>query len=234
MPRKYGKKASEKVERALHEMKRGTLRSGSGGKVTSRAQAIAIGLSQARKKGYKVPARSHSTRKKTDAQLNRDITEVLGPASPYQSKYGHGSAEWQSGFKFAKESARHETHAQMREALRQLSASARNDFERGLVAGYEDALGTTGRSHATVKKSARPTPYRLKLSPSELSAVEFARGRYSWADMLAAHATEDGLVAFTESEMWQWTDDVDEDDARFPLAAPAFAAKLERFYESRV
>lgn len=56
--KKYGKKASEKVERAMHERKRGTLRSGrSGKKVTSRKQAIAIGLSQARKEGAKVPRR---------------------------------------------------------------------------------------------------------------------------------------------------------------------------------
>jgi hypothetical protein len=55
---KYGKKASEKVEKAMHERKRGTLRSGSGQKVKSRKQAIAIGLSQARKSGAKVPARS--------------------------------------------------------------------------------------------------------------------------------------------------------------------------------
>jgi hypothetical protein len=55
---KYGKKASEKVERAMHERKRGKLRSGrSGKKVTSRKQAIAIGLSQARKAGAKVPKR---------------------------------------------------------------------------------------------------------------------------------------------------------------------------------
>jgi hypothetical protein len=53
---KYGKKASDKVEKAMHERKRGTLRSGrSGKKVTSRKQAIAIGLSQARKAGEKVP-----------------------------------------------------------------------------------------------------------------------------------------------------------------------------------
>ena len=56
--RKYGPKASEKVERAVHEMKRGKLRSGrSGKKVTSRKQAIAIGLSEAREAGAKVPAR---------------------------------------------------------------------------------------------------------------------------------------------------------------------------------
>lgn len=54
---KYGRKAQSKVERAMHERKRGTLRSGrSGKKVTSRKQAIAIGLSEARQAGGKVPA----------------------------------------------------------------------------------------------------------------------------------------------------------------------------------
>ena len=60
--RKYGDKAQEKVEKAMHERKRGTLRSGgSGKKVTSRKQAIAIGLSEARRAGGKVP-RKKSTR----------------------------------------------------------------------------------------------------------------------------------------------------------------------------
>jgi hypothetical protein len=55
---RYGKKASEKVEKTMHEMKKGTLKSGrSGKKVKSRKQAIAIGLSQARKEGGKVPAK---------------------------------------------------------------------------------------------------------------------------------------------------------------------------------
>lgn len=55
---KYGPKASEKVEKTLHEMKEGKLKSGSGKKVTSRKQAIAIGLSEAREAGAKVPGRS--------------------------------------------------------------------------------------------------------------------------------------------------------------------------------
>jgi hypothetical protein len=54
---KYGRKASEKVERAMRERKRGTLKSGSGRKVTSRKQAIAIGLSEARREGGKVPGK---------------------------------------------------------------------------------------------------------------------------------------------------------------------------------
>jgi hypothetical protein len=63
---KYGKKASQKVERAMRERKRGTLRSGrSGKKVTSRKQAIAIGLSEARRAGGKVPRkRKRGGRKK--------------------------------------------------------------------------------------------------------------------------------------------------------------------------
>ena len=62
---KYGKKAQSKVKRAMHERKRGTLRSGrSGKKVTSRKQAIAIGLSEARRAGGKVPRKRKSGRKK--------------------------------------------------------------------------------------------------------------------------------------------------------------------------
>lgn len=61
MARKYGKKASEKVERAMHEMKSGELKSGGSGKtVKSRNQAIAIGLSEARRAGGKVPSKSSS------------------------------------------------------------------------------------------------------------------------------------------------------------------------------
>jgi hypothetical protein len=65
MARKYSKKASKKVERAMRERKRGKLRSGrSGRKVTSRKQAIAIGLSEARREGAKVPKKSSNGRKK--------------------------------------------------------------------------------------------------------------------------------------------------------------------------
>jgi hypothetical protein len=56
MARRYSKKASRKVKKTMHERKRGTLRSGrSGRKVKSRKQAIAIGLSEARRSGAKVP-----------------------------------------------------------------------------------------------------------------------------------------------------------------------------------
>jgi hypothetical protein len=65
MARKYSKGASKKVERAMHKRKRGTLKSGrSGKKVKSRKQAIAIGLSEARREGKKVPKKKKGGRKK--------------------------------------------------------------------------------------------------------------------------------------------------------------------------
>ena len=58
---RYSKKAAEKIEKVMHERKRGTLKSGrSGKKVTSRKQAIAIGLSEARRAGAKVPRQKES------------------------------------------------------------------------------------------------------------------------------------------------------------------------------
>ena len=66
--RKYGKSASKSVKSAMHRRKKGTLKrgkSGHGGTVKSRKQAIAIGLSEARKKGAKVPRKKSSSRKKS-------------------------------------------------------------------------------------------------------------------------------------------------------------------------
>ena len=71
---KYGKMAERKVEKAMRERKKGTLKSGrSGKKVTSRKQAIAIGLSEARKRGGKVPAKKtgRKTAKKTGRKMAR-------------------------------------------------------------------------------------------------------------------------------------------------------------------
>jgi hypothetical protein len=62
---KYGKKASQKVEKAMRERKRGTLRSGGSGKIVkSRKQAIAIGLSEARRAGGKVPRKKGGRKRK--------------------------------------------------------------------------------------------------------------------------------------------------------------------------
>jgi hypothetical protein len=79
--RRYGKKASQKVERAMHERKHGTLRSGrSGKKVTSRKQAIAIGLSEARRSGAKVPSRSSRSRK-SGSQRRKSSRRSRSPRS---------------------------------------------------------------------------------------------------------------------------------------------------------
>ncbi|HEX5107334.1 MAG TPA: DUF6496 domain-containing protein [Vicinamibacterales bacterium] len=70
---KYGKSASRNVESAMRRRKKGTLKSGSGRRVTSRKQAIAIGLSEARDKGGKVPARrsSRKSSRKTARKSSR-------------------------------------------------------------------------------------------------------------------------------------------------------------------
>jgi hypothetical protein len=72
MSNRYGKKAQSKVKRAMHERKEGTLRSGrSGKKVASRKQAIAIGLSEARRAGGKVPSGSSGGRRRKRAKATR-------------------------------------------------------------------------------------------------------------------------------------------------------------------
>jgi len=69
---RYGKKAQSKVKRAMHERKRGTLKSGrSGKKVKSRKQAIAIGLSEARKAGAKVPKKKDASKKRKSSKSSK-------------------------------------------------------------------------------------------------------------------------------------------------------------------
>ncbi len=73
---KYSKGAQDAVESAMHRKKKGTLKSGKGGKggtVKSRKQAIAIGLSEAREKGAKVPAKKPATKKKAAPKKNSKI-----------------------------------------------------------------------------------------------------------------------------------------------------------------
>ena len=73
---KYSKLVKKKVEKAMHERKRGSLRSGrSGKKVTSRKQAIAIGLSEARKRGAKVPKKSAKKTGRKTAKRGRKMAK---------------------------------------------------------------------------------------------------------------------------------------------------------------
>ena len=78
---KYGKKAQSKVKRAMHEMKEGTLRSGgSGKKVTRRKQAIAIGLSEARQAGGKVPKKAPKKSAKKTGRSAKKTSAKKGSA----------------------------------------------------------------------------------------------------------------------------------------------------------
>ncbi len=86
---KYSKKASDKVEKVMHEKKRGTLKSGrSGKKVTSRKQAIAIGLSEARKAGAKVPKKKGATKKSATKKsaTKKSASKKPGPKKGSRSK----------------------------------------------------------------------------------------------------------------------------------------------------
>ena len=103
MARKYGKKASEKIGKTLHEFKRGKLKSGgSGKKVTSRKQAIAIGISQAARAGYKVPppprghatmsldarVRTHLSNMRPGTEIDaRGVARALGGVDPLEADY---------------------------------------------------------------------------------------------------------------------------------------------------
>jgi hypothetical protein len=73
---KYSKGVQKKVEKVMHEKKKGTLKSGSGKKVTSRKQAIAIGFSEARKAGAKVPKKKGTAKKKTAKNLHVNVSYV--------------------------------------------------------------------------------------------------------------------------------------------------------------
>jgi hypothetical protein len=86
MASKYGKKAQDKVEKAMHERKHGTLKSGkSGKKVKSRKQAIAIGLSEARREGGKVPSKKSSS-KKSSSKKSRSKKSSSKKSSKKSSK----------------------------------------------------------------------------------------------------------------------------------------------------
>ena len=88
---KYGKAASRKVASAERRRKRGTLTSGSGRKVTSRKQAIAIGLSEAREKGAKVPAakgRKSSSRKSTKSSSRKSTKSSSRKSTKSSSRKG--------------------------------------------------------------------------------------------------------------------------------------------------
>jgi hypothetical protein len=101
---KYGKKSRQKVKKSMDEMKKGKLKSGrSGKKVTSRKQAIAIGLSEARKSGGKVPKKSSS---KKSAKKSSSKKSSPKKSSPKKSASKKSSTKKSSTKKSAKKSAK--------------------------------------------------------------------------------------------------------------------------------
>jgi hypothetical protein len=84
---KYSKKSQDKVEKSMHEMKRGKLRSGSGKKVKSRKQAIAIGLSEARQEGAKAPKKA-SSKKSAAKKASKKSTTKKSSAKKSAAKKG--------------------------------------------------------------------------------------------------------------------------------------------------
>jgi len=87
MAAKYGKKAQDKVEKAMHERKHGTLKSGSSGKkVKSRKQAIAIGLSEARREGGKVPSKKSSKKSSSKKSSSKKSSSKKSSSKKSSSK----------------------------------------------------------------------------------------------------------------------------------------------------
>jgi Family of unknown function (DUF6496) len=187
MARKYEKKTSEKVARTMREFKEGTLRSGSGGKVTSRKQAIAIGLSQARAEGYKVPSAPAHAVKKTSAQLNREIADVLsGSRSARSSHATKKDYDWKAfadGAAFAFWASPYRTEVQnlyedAREAKREGDARRAAALEKaydalspGSGGRWDDVLPETPpAARAIAKKFTKAA--REQLSDEQLSEVD--------------------------------------------------------------
>ena len=100
MASKYGKKSQDKVEKAMHERKRGTLKSGSSGKkVTSRKQAIAIGLSEARRECGKVPSKKSSSKKSSAKKSSAKSSKKSSSKSSKKSASSKKSSSRKSSSK---------------------------------------------------------------------------------------------------------------------------------------
>lgn len=172
MARKYSEKASEKIGRTMHEFKRGKLKSSSGQKVTSREQAIAIGLSQARRAGYKLPPEPSHATMGLDARVRARLSQMRPGseidaagmarelrADPLGTNYallravkdGYAVTEDERWFGPADGSGIH--HARKK-------SPAQLDRE------IAEALGGSRRSHST-KKTWDSTFFAVEIDPAE-------------------------------------------------------------------
>lgn len=216
MARKYGKKASEKIERTLHEWKRGTLRSGSGGKVTSQKQAVAIALSQARRAGGKVPPRPSHATMSLDARVRtylagmrpgteidaRGIARALGGVDPLAADYAleraekAGRAVTRDGRWFgpavgsSSHATRKKSPSQLNREIKAVLSGGRksNCGVRGCDCGCPHAKKKSRSSHAT------------KADPN-LFAVEIDRSEFKKDDLPADARWRADLVPLAEAEL---------------------------------
>lgn len=168
--RKYGPKASEKVEQAMREMKRGTLRSGSGHKVKSREQAIAIGLSQARRAGGKVPPAPGHAKRKASAQEH---------LFTYRNKHGSWSDVWATDADDAQRKIRKR-------------GDAGGFFTINRVTNVPPRGGSSGSTrHAAMSLDARVRAHLSKMAPGrEIDAAGMARALGGADPLGVAYALE--------------------------------------------
>ena len=226
MKRKYSPKASEKIGQTMHEFKRGKLKSGgSGKKVTSRKQAIAIGISQAQRAGYKVPPlpRAAHARKKPPAQLDREIAAKL--AAQGQPTLAAVFADPQARKTFARE-MRHEIQkkqtSQKTEAalaarpftVKRLDGTHRELFGRHAteaearavadkIGGWVEHEGRVvyGRAPSDHARRRSRRSHATKDTGGTLFAVEIDRSKFAMRDLPADARWRDDLVHVAEKEL---------------------------------
>lgn len=164
--RKYGPKATEKIGKTMGEFKRGKLKSSSGQKVTSRDQAIAIGISQAQRAGYKVPKQQGHATRKSEAQLDKEIAEFMTNPKLGDPKW---EREWSETLTEKHSKARMPTIADVERAL--LYVEREYTLADGDIDGEQLAEGLAFGRYAGDAEDKR----RAKKMFSQLSAAKWLR-----------------------------------------------------------
>jgi len=224
---KYSEKASEKVGRTMHEFKRGKLKSGSGAKVTSREQAIAIGLSQARAKGYKVPPRAHATMD-LDARVRAHLSnmrpgteidahgmsraiggaDVLGVGYALERAHRAGHAVTSDGRWFGpsgssvhharkRKSVDDEVVEDIAAAIKAVERIKRDPKLRARAAQLDREITEALRGSRPGRRTAHATKAASALFAVEIDPREFDRGR----DLPADATWRDDRVPLAEAEL---------------------------------
>ena len=192
--RKYGKKASEKVERAMHEMKRGQLKSGrSGKKVTSRKQAIAIGLAQARRAGGKVPKSpsAHATMQASasiDAKVRARLSQLRAGAEIDAAGMARAIGEDELGTAYALERAARDGIARTDDGkwygLRDGHAQRRQSSQSAAASWSSGEGSRPRRSHAKMLSSPVILMDTVTLPSGESGVIHIHRGKGGYAGVL--------------------------------------------------